>query len=60
MEYLKNYETEAYKLKGCRIKLSDGRDVLGKTFIYNGDMDLLKEGSFDLKDWQMEQLEKKL
>jgi hypothetical protein len=59
-ELLKNYETEAYKIKGCRIKLADGMEVLGETFIYDGERDLLKEGSFDLKDWQMEQLEKKL
>jgi gamma-glutamylcyclotransferase (GGCT)/AIG2-like uncharacterized protein YtfP len=59
MVYLKHYETEAYRVKGCNIKLGDGTEVLGETFIYNGDENLLKEGSFDLKDWQIEQLEKK-
>jgi gamma-glutamylcyclotransferase (GGCT)/AIG2-like uncharacterized protein YtfP len=59
MEYLKYYETEAYRVQGCMIKLSDGTEIRGKTFIYNGDANLLKEGTFDLKDWQMEQLEKK-
>jgi len=59
MEYLKYYETEAYKVKGCNIKLGDGTEAPGETFIYNGDSNLLKEGSFDLKDWQMKQLEKR-
>ncbi|RDW59553.1 hypothetical protein BP6252_12640 [Coleophoma cylindrospora] len=59
IEYLKYYETEVYKIKGCTIKFNNGTEVPGKTFIYNGDKSLLKEGSFDLKDWQMKQLEKK-
>lgn len=59
MENLKYYETEAYKVKGCNIKLGNGIEVPGETFIYNGDKNPLKQGSFDLKDWQMEQLEKK-
>jgi gamma-glutamylcyclotransferase (GGCT)/AIG2-like uncharacterized protein YtfP len=59
VEYLKYYETEVYKVKGCNIKLGNGTEVPAETFIYNGDNNLLKEGSFDLKDWQMEQLEKK-
>jgi gamma-glutamylcyclotransferase (GGCT)/AIG2-like uncharacterized protein YtfP len=59
MVYLKYYETKAYRVKGCNIKLGNGTEVLGETFIYNGDENLLKEGSFDLKDWQIEQLEKK-
>lgn len=50
MEYLKYYETEAYKVKGWKIKLGKGTEVPGETFIYNKDKNLLKEGSFDLKD----------
>jgi len=57
VEYLKHYETEAYKVKGCRIKFADGRELSGKTFIWNAGKELLKEGKFNLKDWQMEQLE---
>ncbi|RDL41347.1 uncharacterized protein BP5553_01326 [Venustampulla echinocandica] len=58
VEYLTCYESETYRLKGCRIKLADGRELPGKTFIWNGANELLKEGTSDLKDWQMEQLEK--
>lgn len=59
MEYLKHYETDAYKVKGCNIKLDNGTEVLGQIFIFNEDENLLEMGSFDLKDWQMKQLEKK-
>lgn len=58
VEYLMRYETDAYRVKGCKIKLADGRELAGKTFIWNAGMELLKEGNFDLKDWQIEQLEK--
>ncbi|TVY46560.1 hypothetical protein LOCC1_G005760 [Lachnellula occidentalis] len=58
VEYLMRYETDAYRVNGCEIKLADGREVGGKTFVWNAGKELLKEGSFDLKDWQMEQLEK--
>jgi hypothetical protein len=58
VEYLMYCETEAYRVKGCMIKLADGREMGGKTFIWNAEKELLKEGNFDLKDWQMEQLEK--
>lgn len=44
MKYLYYYETEAYKVKGCNIKLGNGTEVLGETFIYNGDKNLLKKG----------------
>lgn len=58
VEYLKHYEIEVYRVKGCIIKLVDGREVIGKTFIWNAEKELLKEGKFNLKDWQMEQLDK--
>lgn len=58
VEYLTRYETEAYRVKGCMIKLADGRELAGKTFIWNAGRELLKGGNFNLKDWQMEQLEK--
>ena len=50
MEYPKYYETVAYKVKGCSIKLGNGTEGSGETFIYNEDKNLLKEGSFDLRD----------
>jgi gamma-glutamylcyclotransferase (GGCT)/AIG2-like uncharacterized protein YtfP len=58
VEYLTHYETEAYRIKGCMIKLADGRELAGKTFIWNAEKEFLKEGKFSLKDWQMEQLER--
>jgi hypothetical protein len=58
LEYLTRYETEAYKVKGCIIKFADGRELGGKTFIWNAGKELLKEGTFNLRDWQMDQLEK--
>jgi gamma-glutamylcyclotransferase (GGCT)/AIG2-like uncharacterized protein YtfP len=60
VKYLTDYETEVYRVKGCMIKLAGGRELPGKTFIWNAGQELLKEGSFDLKEWQMEQLEKSL
>jgi gamma-glutamyl AIG2-like cyclotransferase len=58
VKYLTDYKTDVYKVKGYMITLADGRELPGKTFIWNAERELLKEGSFDLKDWQMEQLEK--
>ncbi|XMA17170.1 hypothetical protein WAI453_009961 [Rhynchosporium graminicola] len=58
VEYLKSYETDVYKVKGCKIKFVDGRELYGKTFVWNAENKLLKEGKFDLKDWQLAQLEK--
>ncbi|KAG0649331.1 hypothetical protein D0Z07_4135 [Hyphodiscus hymeniophilus] len=40
-------------------QFDDGREVPGKTFVWNAGMEELKEASFDLKDWQMESLEKR-
>lgn len=57
VESLMRYETDAYRVKGCKIKLADGRELGGKTFIWNAGKESLKEGTFDLKDWQLEQLE---
>jgi hypothetical protein len=60
VEDLKYYETEVYRVEGCNIELANGAEVQGETFVYNGEESLLKEGIFDLKDWQMEQLEKSI
>jgi gamma-glutamylcyclotransferase (GGCT)/AIG2-like uncharacterized protein YtfP len=56
-ERLEFYETSHYKASHCLIELQDGRKVIGKTFLWNADMALLKEGTFDLKDWQMDKLD---
>jgi hypothetical protein len=60
VEYLKRYETEVYRVRGSMIKLADGREVVGKTFVWNAEKELLKRGNFNLKDWHLEQLEKEL
>lgn len=57
MEYLQAYETDNYKPRGCFIYFEDGRKVAGNVFKWNADKSLLKEGVFDLKDWQMEKLD---
>ncbi|OJJ42587.1 hypothetical protein ASPZODRAFT_137202 [Penicilliopsis zonata CBS 506.65] len=45
------YETEMYAVKGCPIYFDDGEDSGGLTFYWVGDESLLREGTFDLKDW---------
>jgi gamma-glutamylcyclotransferase (GGCT)/AIG2-like uncharacterized protein YtfP len=51
------YETDAYKLQNCLIEFEHGRSVQGKTFVWNGDTGLLRQGTFDLKDWLLKQKE---
>jgi hypothetical protein len=36
--------------------LDDGTEADGITFMWAGDETELKEGSFDLKDWQMDRV----
>lgn len=59
-DQLQAYETDSYRLKSCLIELCDNaggveRTVPGFTFMWNGDARELREGSFDLRDWVMEQ-----
>jgi gamma-glutamylcyclotransferase (GGCT)/AIG2-like uncharacterized protein YtfP len=51
------YETSAYQIQKCFIEFEDGTSVVGKTFTWNADMQLLREGTFDLKDWLLKQKE---
>jgi gamma-glutamylcyclotransferase (GGCT)/AIG2-like uncharacterized protein YtfP len=53
---LELYETDHYKVRHCLINLQDGKEVKGRTFLWNADRGLLKEGTFDLKDRQMNKL----
>jgi gamma-glutamylcyclotransferase (GGCT)/AIG2-like uncharacterized protein YtfP len=58
-ERLQAYETNKYRTIGCLIEL-EGRvenRVRGKTFKWAGDIKELREGTFDLRDWQMARLE---
>ena len=50
------YETNAYELAGCEIDMLDERGevrerVRGRTFVYAGDGEALREGRFDRKLW---------
>ncbi|KAH9906886.1 hypothetical protein F4778DRAFT_723877 [Xylariomycetidae sp. FL2044] len=53
-ERLAEYETGNYRENSCYIELEGGTGVHGMTFLWAGDEGELKDGSFDLKDWQME------
>ncbi|KAF4989728.1 hypothetical protein FDECE_14610 [Fusarium decemcellulare] len=51
------YETSAYELAPCLIQFTDGEEpsqVQGKTFMYAGDAQVLKEGRFDRKLWELQ------
>lgn len=49
------YETAVYREHKCLIQFGE-ESVIGTTFKWAGDVGELKEGSFDLKDWQMARL----
>lgn len=49
-------ETGNYKEVSCVIVLDNGTEVRGKTLMWAGNMSALREGSFDLKDWQMRRI----
>lgn len=56
-EGLVDYETAAYRVQGCRIRFEDGRCTFGKTFVWDGDDEGLREGKFDLRDWLLKKKE---
>lgn len=43
------YETGMYRTRGCTITFEDGSETTGRTFVWNAEMELLREGNFDLK-----------
>lgn len=45
------YDIGMYRTRGCTITFEDGSETTGRTFVWNAEMELLREGSFDLKDW---------
>lgn len=53
---LARYETANYREHNCMIQFSAEEDVIGTTFQWAGDESELRDGSFDLKDWQMAHL----
>jgi hypothetical protein len=56
-ERLVQYETSAYRVQGCRICFEDGTWTFGKTFVWDGDVEELRKGSFDLRDWLLKDKE---
>lgn len=47
------YETSNYREHKCLVCVDGSEEkVFGTTFVWAGDDDLLKDGSFDLRDWQ--------
>lgn len=63
-ERLDAYETKRYRRAGCMIEVEGKGDeedgVLGITYRCAGDVRELREGSFDLRDWQMARLEEEM
>lgn len=53
---LARYETANYREHNCMIQFSAEESVIGTTFQWAGDESDLRDGSFDLKDWQMTHL----
>lgn len=54
-EKLAHYETLAYAARACRITSTHGNEpatVIGKTFMYAGDPEALRQGRFDRKLWE--------
>ena len=60
VKLLQDYETKRYRKDFCQIQLRDGSIVQGMTFVWRSDVEELREGVFDLKDFQMKQLEMNL
>ena len=56
-EWLVQYETAAYRVQGCRIWFEDGGCTDGRTFVWDGDGEGLREGRFDLRDWLLKKKE---
>lgn len=50
------YETANYRERNCIIQFSTEEVVVGTTFEWAGDERELRDGSFDLRDWQMAHL----
>ena len=61
VKLLQAYETNRYRQACCSIQIEDRKDVEGTTFMWREcNAEELREGKFDLKDWQMNRLERDL
>ncbi|KAJ5364803.1 uncharacterized protein N7496_010516 [Penicillium cataractarum] len=56
-ERLVQHGTTAYRIEVCTIYFEDGTCTVGKTFVWDGDVDGLREGVFDLRDWLLQEKE---
>ena len=58
---LQGYATDAFKVESCKLRLEDGEGqdsvVDGQTLVWDGPQDELKQGQFDLREFQMSKLE---
>ncbi|KAM0346137.1 hypothetical protein ACHAPU_005908 [Fusarium lateritium] len=48
---------QEYKLAPCLIQFTDGKEplqIVGRTFMYAGDAQALKDGRFDVKLWELQ------
>ena len=54
---LEAYEADHYAITACMVRFKDCRKILGQTFAWAQDEGLLKDGTFDLKDLQLENVE---
>ncbi|KAH8812221.1 hypothetical protein F5884DRAFT_784787 [Xylogone sp. PMI_703] len=57
-ERLEHYETTRYEVVWCDIEFEDGTQVAGKTFKWADDLAELKVGTFDLRDWKLDRLDR--
>lgn len=51
------YETSMYRTSECTIYFENGSKTAGVTFVWDSDLSLLREGTFDLKDWLLQKKE---
>ncbi|KAH0565384.1 hypothetical protein GP486_001218 [Trichoglossum hirsutum] len=58
VKLLEDYETGHYENNVCLISFEDGTKVVGRTFKWRPGKGDLKEGFFDLRGWQMKDLER--
>ncbi|OJJ33316.1 hypothetical protein ASPWEDRAFT_174726 [Aspergillus wentii DTO 134E9] len=55
--YLEAYESDYYVNSPCVIELEGGKAVVGRTFKWAVDQSLLRDGAFDLRDWQLDSID---
>ena len=60
LKRLREYEGKNYTPSVCRIQLNDGSSVMGKTFLWRANLEELRSGVFDLRDFQMNRFEMSL